>query len=606
MGSSNIRDILTSFSPSLDLFAISSGDGRIKIWDTVKSQVQTEFTDIVSTETRNEFFGKPESGGHLSVDYKCMVWLSLNKKKKRKLGTSLLVLGTGSGDVLALDVAAGQLKWRVNDCHPGGVGAISFSTHGSCIYTGGADGMVCELDSISGNLSRKFRASTKSISSISVSSDGKILATAAAQLKIFNSSDHKKLQKFSGHPGAVRCMGFSDDGNYVLSSSAGERYVAIWRIDGSKKQSACCFLAMDHPAVFLDCRSIATGDIDDAGLWILAISELGVCFFWQGNNIQELQNSKPTKICISSDDKTSKKHKGALPNIFAAKLQNVTKPGLGHVFLAYGLLVKPSFEKISVQSGTDVKLSSSLDGILLPISQLNKSKKATDVQNRITALDRAGAEDALLPMPKIFNLADANNGVRPVVSKDDLDKVEIDEATFSMEERLRSLGIVNVRDGFASTSISDSSILKDINLAVSTPQKKMKANIVSLEPSEAYNLLKVLVAAWHSRSCSGRYVLPWIYCLLLNHNEYVASQEPKTQLLDSLCKLCKSKETAIPLLLQLSGRLQLVTAQIDKATKSKGPSITYDEEMDESEDEDVDEVLYGVDEDSQIDSDSDD
>lgn len=40
-------------------------------------------------------------------------------KKKRKLGSSMLVLGTGGGDVLAFDVAAGQLKWRVNNCHPG-------------------------------------------------------------------------------------------------------------------------------------------------------------------------------------------------------------------------------------------------------------------------------------------------------------------------------------------------------------------------------------------------------------------------------------------------------------------------------------------------------
>ena len=40
-------------------------------------------------------------------------------QRKRKLGSSLLVLGTGSGDILALDVSAGQLKWKVNDCHPG-------------------------------------------------------------------------------------------------------------------------------------------------------------------------------------------------------------------------------------------------------------------------------------------------------------------------------------------------------------------------------------------------------------------------------------------------------------------------------------------------------
>ena len=47
-------------------------------------------------------------------------------QKKRKLGSSLLVLGTGSGDVLALDVSAGQLKWRVCDCHPGYAHVIEF------------------------------------------------------------------------------------------------------------------------------------------------------------------------------------------------------------------------------------------------------------------------------------------------------------------------------------------------------------------------------------------------------------------------------------------------------------------------------------------------
>lgn len=183
-------------------------------------------------------------------------------------------------------------------------------------------------------------------------------------------------------------MIFSEDGGFVLSSSVGERYIAIWRIDGSKKQSACCFLAMDHPAVFLDSRSIATEDLNNPGLCVLAISEMGVCYFWHGKSVEELQNSKPTKICISFDDKMLKKHKGALPNIFAAKLQTVAKPALGHVLLAYGLLVKPSFEKIVVQSGTDLKLSSSLNGILLPISQSDKSKKVPDLQRRSESISR--------------------------------------------------------------------------------------------------------------------------------------------------------------------------------------------------------------------------
>ena len=50
-----------------------------------------------------------------------------------------------------------------------GVNAVSSSTKASCIYSGGADGMVCEIDPHSGNLIRKFKASTKAVSSLSVS-----------------------------------------------------------------------------------------------------------------------------------------------------------------------------------------------------------------------------------------------------------------------------------------------------------------------------------------------------------------------------------------------------------------------------------------------------
>ena len=45
-----------------------------KIWDTIKDQVQTDFANIASTD-ETDFFAKPE-GGHLSVDYTCMKWLS--------------------------------------------------------------------------------------------------------------------------------------------------------------------------------------------------------------------------------------------------------------------------------------------------------------------------------------------------------------------------------------------------------------------------------------------------------------------------------------------------------------------------------------------------
>ncbi|GFZ21715.1 transducin family protein [Actinidia rufa] len=100
---------------------------------------------------------------------------------------------------------------------------------------------------------------------------------SAEGFQLFRS--HTKIQKFSGHPGSVRCMVFTDDGNYILSSAISERYIALWKLDGGKNQSACCFLAMDHLAVFLDSRCVDAGDVDVSGLYVVAISEMGICYF---------------------------------------------------------------------------------------------------------------------------------------------------------------------------------------------------------------------------------------------------------------------------------------------------------------------------------------
>lgn len=53
--------------------------GRFQIWDTVKGQLQTEFSDIALNDETN-LFTKPEKRGHLSIDYTCMKWVSFNKK----------------------------------------------------------------------------------------------------------------------------------------------------------------------------------------------------------------------------------------------------------------------------------------------------------------------------------------------------------------------------------------------------------------------------------------------------------------------------------------------------------------------------------------------
>ncbi|XP_039056040.1 uncharacterized protein LOC120198863 [Hibiscus syriacus] len=238
----------------------------------------------------------------------------------------------------------------------------------------------------------------------------------------------------------------------------------------------------------------------------------------------------------------------------------------------------------------------------------------------VIALDRANAEDAALPVPKIFHLHEqkeyrhgslgvgANDVVidsfnpvsQPecVAEKDDSMKFEARSKTLCMEDQLKSLGIHNTC-GYP----LDSMLFDGINLEANFPPKKMRAVISPMEPCDAHKLLENLMKSWQSRTCSGKYVLPWIYGLLLTHGHFILPRESVTQMLNSLSKNTKSRGSA----LQLSGRLQLVTTQIDKASQIKSQNSTSDHSMDESEDDDddVDDVLYGEEDESQISSDDD-
>ncbi|WOL18735.1 hypothetical protein Cni_G27532 [Canna indica] len=633
-GLPNVRDILTAFSPSSDFFAISSGDGRIKIWDAIKGQLQTEFSDFAPSDS-SSLLPEPKRG-HLSLDYTCMKWVQLERKKKRKTSSSLLVLGTGSGDVLALDVSAGELRWKVNDCHPGGVTAVSYSVFHRCLYTTGADGMVCQIDASTGSMKGRCRSFTKSVSSMAISADGKILAAAAGRLKTFSCSDNKKLEKFSGHPVAVRCMIFSEDGQFILSSGVGERHVAIWKVGGGKKKSASCNLSMDHPAILLDSKKIDNDEKNGEGLAVLAISEIGVCYFWCGNSIEDLHKSQPTRISIFTESK-----KNLELAIYAAKLLDIPKPSSGQLFVAFGSLVKPSFQKLLVQCGSDIKLDDTKGGVLLPIGSFSISQKGQtiDMKGTVTTLDRANAEDAILPIPKLYAHDKKRKHIMTKSSVDiektradpignktkpqPLDRNVIlqrmeDEDTICIEDKLRAAGIVAEKDDptVESHSTSATSTTLDlysggkISVDANISSKKVRAQVSSMSSIDAFKLLEVLISVWKKRSQNSNHILPWIYYILVNHGHFIMSQESSARMLDGLHKMIRLRCSAIGPLLKLSGRFRLIMTQIDKSGNKAssdehhggGKAINddnddeFDDEDDDTEDEDIDELVYGEDE----------
>uniref|UniRef100_A0A453I9N6 Uncharacterized protein n=1 Tax=Aegilops tauschii subsp. strangulata TaxID=200361 RepID=A0A453I9N6_AEGTS len=228
-----IRDLLTSFSPSSDFLALSSGDGRIKVWDAVRSHLQTEFADIPAVEVG----ALPETKrGHLALDYTCMKWVQLSTKVRNHSHFSsccclalchvfVCCARHWSCFCLAEEAKGWEFAARAWDgqwgcpcarrcCGPlevedqrlsswGCDSSVAYSRHGRSVYTAGADGMVCKIDVSDGSVAGKFKSSSKAISALAVSSDGTVLATAAGQLRTFDASDNKK--KFKNSLG-IRCL----------------------------------------------------------------------------------------------------------------------------------------------------------------------------------------------------------------------------------------------------------------------------------------------------------------------------------------------------------------------------------------------------------------
>lgn len=80
----------------------------------------------------------------------------------------------------------------------------------------------------------------------------------------------------------VDALAFSPDGQYAMSSSRGERHVAVWKATGKvskKTKPAAALLSLDQPPVQLD--AAASADAAGSQFSVLAVSSSGRLYVWQ-------------------------------------------------------------------------------------------------------------------------------------------------------------------------------------------------------------------------------------------------------------------------------------------------------------------------------------
>lgn len=100
----------------------------------------------------------------------------------------------------------------------------------------------------------------------------------------------------------VDALAFSPDGQYAMSSSRGERHVAIWKATGKsskKTKPAAALLSLDQPPVQLD--AAASADAARSQFSVLAVSSSGRLYVWQCQVNHTLEASLRATIQVEQD-----------------------------------------------------------------------------------------------------------------------------------------------------------------------------------------------------------------------------------------------------------------------------------------------------------------
>jgi U3 small nucleolar RNA-associated protein 5 len=104
---------------------------------------------------------------HISRSLTAVLWL--NQKHKPRSASPLLAATSSTGAVLAWDAALGELRWRTDAAHAGAAEALAFGPAGGVLYSGGADGQVCQMEAASGTVLAKDRLERHGIAALAVS-----------------------------------------------------------------------------------------------------------------------------------------------------------------------------------------------------------------------------------------------------------------------------------------------------------------------------------------------------------------------------------------------------------------------------------------------------
>ncbi len=137
----------------------------------------------------------------------------------------LAAVGTGAGEVVAIETATGKLRWR-RPAHEGGVLTLAFSPRDPVLATGGQDGRA-RLFGIDGRSIAELPGAGGWVDHVAWAPDGTRLATSSGRvLRLWTSAGDPRLET-ERHPSTVAGIAWSQDGGEVATCCYGG--VHLWK-----------------------------------------------------------------------------------------------------------------------------------------------------------------------------------------------------------------------------------------------------------------------------------------------------------------------------------------------------------------------------------------
>ncbi|KAJ1413405.1 WD40/YVTN repeat-like-containing domain superfamily [Sesbania bispinosa] len=598
----NLKEpILTAFTPNGDYVTILSANGVAKV--NSPSSPLPGF-DIWNTNSGCLFAEwKPLDGDH-DIRYSCIACSFTGRKRRKEQGTCLLALGTVDGSVLAVDVSTGDRKWTTS--HPGGVCGLSFADKGHLLRIVGHNGMAYEINTETGELSKEFRVSKKSISSLAFSHDEKYLAIVSTKLRVISWENGTEVLKFPSDLGNVQCVSISSDAKDLVTSDFEGKRLQVWRCDlNSETVNRGPTLLMRHTPLVFECYH---GYNEEDDLVVLAVTGSGAAYIWNLSASSEDQ-MQPTKVTAKTKKvETNEENRGGSKkrrtSIIASRLQPVGEDRQMKALVTYGSVDHPQFTLLNINnSGENIVLNvgDETDSVQ---KQDSPTKEAAVPTESKKAKKRQAPSDPDLPTitDKVdFDQCEAAEGV---LLDDDLNEP-------TMGEKLASLSLLDEnksrRDKEEESSISvkppsadsvhvllkqalnadDRTLLLDC--LYTQDEKVIKKSIAQLNPSNVLKLLQSLISIIESRGAILACALPWLKCLLLQHASGIMSQESSFKVLNSLYQLIESRVSTFKSALQLSSCMDILySGVIDKEVDEvQTVPVIYEDKDSEEEFEDA-------------------